>query len=144
MPSIEEAEDVLIMGFTSIFSKMETFKSEGSFEGWMKRIIINTAITSLRMNNRHYVMKKESENIEKKKNILSENENMIYSQIDVKYILNQIQQMPTGYRTVFNLYVIEGYSGEEIANAMGIKEATVRSQLAKARKILQKKLQIFR
>ncbi|MDR1182671.1 MAG: sigma-70 family RNA polymerase sigma factor [Bacteroidales bacterium] len=144
MPSTEEAEDVLIMGFTSIFSKLETFKNEGSFEGWMKRIIINIAITTLRLNKKHYEMKNENESIEKKKNILSDNGNMIYSQINAKFILSQIQQMPTGYRTVFNLCIIEGYSHEEVAMALGVEQATVRSQLSKARKMLQKKLQIFR
>ncbi|MDR1459858.1 MAG: sigma-70 family RNA polymerase sigma factor [Bacteroidales bacterium] len=143
MPSEEDAEDVLVMGFTSIFSKLETFEGKGSFEGWMRRIIINTALTTLRINSKHYRMRSESES-ESEKNILSENKNTIYSKLNVKDILNQIQQMPTGYRIVFNLYAIEGYSYEEIAEIMGISKNTVRSQLSKARKMLQKKLQIFR
>ncbi len=142
MPSREEAEDVLVMGFTSIFTKLNTFKNEGSFEGWMKRIIINTAITTLRANNKYYEMKDENGEIEKDR--VSTSENMIYSQVNIKDILKQIQQMPTGYRTIFNLYAIEGYSYEEISSLLGINIGTVRSQLAKARKTLQKKLQAFK
>jgi RNA polymerase sigma-70 factor (ECF subfamily) len=142
MPTVEDAEDVLVMGFTVIFSKLDTFKNEGSFEGWMKKIIINTALNTIRFNHKHYETKDINKEIEKQKNLLSEN--AIYGQLNVKDILKQIQQMPTGYRTVFNLFVIEGYSYEEVANLMGINKGTVRSQLARARKILQQKLEIYR
>jgi RNA polymerase sigma-70 factor (ECF subfamily) len=140
MPTVEDAEDVLIMGFTSIFNKLDTFKDEGSFEGWMRRIIINTAISTIRLNHKHYEWKHKNGEIEKIKNVLSEN--MIYSQISIKDILKHIQQLPTGYRMVFNLTVIEGYSYNEVANMMGIDKGTVGSQLARARKILQSKLQL--
>ncbi|MDR0606717.1 MAG: sigma-70 family RNA polymerase sigma factor [Bacteroidales bacterium] len=142
MPTVEDAEDVLIMGFTVIFSKLDTFKNEGSFEGWMRKIIINTALSTIRFNHKYYETKDINKDVEKKKIILSEN--TVYSQLNVKDILNEIQQMPTGYRTVFNLFVIEGYSYEEVANLMGINKGTVRSQLARARKMLQKKLEIYR
>jgi RNA polymerase sigma-70 factor (ECF subfamily) len=139
MPTVEDAEDVLVMGFTSIFQKLGTFKDEGSFEGWMRRIIINTAISTIRLNHKHYEWKDKNGEIEKIKNILSEN--MIYSQLNTKDILKQIQQLPTGYRMVFNLVAIEGYSYNEVAQMMGIDIGTVGSQLARARKILQNKLQ---
>lgn len=142
MPTKEDAEDVLIMGFTSIFTKIDTFKQEGSFEGWMKRIIVNTAITTLRSNSKHYKMEQGDQELEKRGRV--ESANMIYSQINVKDILSQIQQMPTGYKTIFNLYAIEGYSYEEIAQLLEINIGTVRSQLSKARKALQKKLEAFR
>ena len=141
MPTKEEAEDVLIMGFTYIFTKMNSYKNEGSFEGWMRRIIINTAIDTLRVNNKHYEMINDSNEWSDNNILISEN--MIYSQMNFKDIIKQIAQMPMGYRTVFNLYVIEGYSYEEISNILGIALGTVKSQLAKARKLLQKKLQIF-
>ena len=141
MPTREEAEDVLIVGFTTIFAKMDTFKQEGSFEGWMKRIIINTAISALRLNRKYYETERESEEWEQIGKTESANE--IYEQINTKDILNQIQQMPDGYRTIFNLYAIEGYSYEEIAQMMDVSVGTIRSQLAKARKTLQKKLQEF-
>ena len=142
MPTREEAEDVLIMGFTAIFTKINTFKQEGSFEGWMKKIIVNTAISSLRLNSKYYDTEREVEELEQSgKTELVNNE--IYEQINTKDILSQIQQMADGYRTIFNLYAIEGYSYEEIAQMMNVSVGTVRSQLAKARKILQRKLQVF-
>jgi RNA polymerase sigma-70 factor (ECF subfamily) len=141
MPNREDAEDVLVMGFTTIFTKLDTFKNEGNFEGWMRRIIINTAITSLRSNSKHYEMKKKEEELDKG---IRASEDTIYAQINAKDILLQIQNMPTGCRTIFNLYSIEGYSYDEIAKMLQINIGTVRSQLAKARKKLQKKLQGFR
>lgn len=141
MPTKEDAEDVMITGFTAIFTKISTFKQEGSFEGWMKRIIVNTAITALRLN-RHHDMEQGDESLEKRGRV--ESANMIYSQINAKDILAQIQQLPAGYRTIFNLYAIEGYSYEEIAGLLQINIGTVRSQLSKARKTLQKKLEAFR
>ena len=141
MPTREEAEDVLILGLTTIFAKMDTFKQEGSFEGWMKRIIINTAISALRLNRKYYDTERENEEWEQSGKTESANE--IYEQINTKDILNQIQQMPDGYRTIFNLYAIEGYSYDEIAQMMGVSVGTIRSQLAKARKTLQKKLKEF-
>jgi RNA polymerase sigma-70 factor (ECF subfamily) len=142
MPTREDAEDALIMGFTAIFTGMDTFKQEGSFEGWMKRIIVNTAITVLRSNSRHYEIERGHEDIENKGE--EESINMTYSRINTADILAQIQQLPEGYRTIFNLYAIEGYSYEEIAQLLQINIGTVRSQLSKARKSLQKKLQAFK
>lgn len=141
MPTVEDAEDVLIIGFTSIFAKLGMFNFEGNFEGWMKRIIVNTAIDALRVNSRRYEMQNESEKWNNSS--VSVSENMIYSHVNVKYIIKQIQQMPTGYKTVFNLSAVEGYSYEEISKMLGISIGTVRSQLAKARKILQRKLQMI-
>ena len=142
MPTREDAEDVMITGFSIIFSKMDTFKQEGSFEGWMKRIIINTAITTLRSNSKYYNTEHDSEELDGIENV--ESAKTIYEQINIKDILGQIQQLPTGYRTIFNLFAIEGYSYEEIAQMLDISIGTVRSQLAKARKTLQKRLEEFR
>jgi RNA polymerase sigma-70 factor (ECF subfamily) len=143
MPVREEAEDVLVMGFTLIFQKMDTYKNEGNFEGWMRKIIINTAITTLRANKKHYEMRvNEEERLIKRKNAMSEN--TIESHITAKEILSQIEQMSIGYRTIINLYCIEGYSYEEIAQLLNINIGTVRSQLSRARKILQKKLEDFK
>jgi RNA polymerase sigma-70 factor (ECF subfamily) len=142
MPTREDAEDILIMGFTAIFTRMNTFKQKGSFEGWMKRIIVNTAITALRSNSRHYEVERGHEDPENKGE--EEAINMTYSRINTADILAQIQQLPEGYRTIFNLYAIEGYSYEEIAQLLQINIGTVRSQLSKARKSLQKKLQAFK
>lgn len=142
MPSREEAEDVLIMGFMAIFEKIHTFKQEGSFEGWMRKVIVNTAVSTIRTNCKYYFLE-EDENVFNDAEIAT-SENFTYSAISVKDILNQIQQLSEGYRTVFNLYVIEGYSYEEIANILEVNVGTVRSQLARAKKILQKKLEDYR
>jgi len=142
MPTREDAEDVLVTGFASIFSKLDTYKEDGSFEGWMKRIIINKALTTLRINNRHHGMKEEMKEWEQDKILTSEN--MVYTKINTKDIMKQIQQLPAGYRVVFNLHAIEGYSYEKISNILNINKGTVSSQMAKARKILQKNLQDFK
>ena len=138
----EDAEDMLIIGFTTIFERLDTFKQEGSFKSWMKQIIVNTALNEIRDKYQHYKMKDENEELsQRKKGVTSEN--MIYSQVNTKYIMEQIQQLSEGYRMVFNLYAIDGYSYHEISKIMKITVGTVRSQLAKARKILQEKLQNF-
>jgi RNA polymerase sigma-70 factor (ECF subfamily) len=142
MPTKEDAEDVLVMGFTSIFAKLDTFKNESSLEYWMKQIIINTAIDTIRMNNKYYKINRESEDAEG--DIPSMSENTTYSQINLKYIIEQIQQLSEGYRMIFNMHAIEGYSYEEISNRLGINVNTVGSQLTKARKILQRKLKDFK
>jgi RNA polymerase sigma-70 factor (ECF subfamily) len=142
MPSREEAEDVLIMGFTAIFEKMDTFREEGSFEGWMKKVMIHTAVSTIRANSAHYSL----ENEEKVLNDagVSMLHNVTYSAINMRDIMNQIRQLSDGSRTVFNLYEIEGYSYEEIANILNISIETVRSQLARARKKKKKRLRDYR
>ena len=144
MPSREEAEDVLIMGFTAIFEKIRTFKNEGTFEGWMKKVMMYTALTTIRENEKHYFLEKYDEKMLDEDVEAAKSQNVTYSAIGVKDILNQIQQLSDGYRTVFNLHVIEGYSYEEIANMLDVNIGTIRSQLARARKILQQKLKEYR
>ena len=142
MPTRTEAEDVMIMGFTTIFEKINTFKDEGSFEGWMKKVMIRTAISAIRMNEkRSFQINDETllDNVE-----IAMSQNVTYSAIGVKDIMRQVRRLPEGCRSVFNLYAIEGYSYEEIANMLSISGGTVRSQLARARKILQEALKEYR
>jgi RNA polymerase sigma-70 factor (ECF subfamily) len=141
MPTQAEAEDVLIMGFTAILEKIHTFKQEGSLEGWMRKVIINTAISTIRANCKHY-FQDEGEDVWDQAEV-ARVQNLTYSNINVKDILKEIQQLPDGCRTVFNLYVIDGCSYEEIADMIDINIGTVRSQLARARKILQEKLEEY-
>ena len=142
MPSREEAEDVLIMGFTTIFEKIDTFKGEGSFEGWMRKVMVNTAISTIRANSTHYYQEDvEDVSIDAE---IATYYNVTHSAIDVSDIMDQIQQLPDGGRSVFNLSVIEGYSYEEIADILNINIGTVRSQLARAKKLLQNKLKGYR
>ena len=139
MATTEEAEDAFITGFTLIFSKLDTYKNEGSFEGWMKKIMINNAISCLRTNEKY----KHLEDEQCLENMGSEVPSP-QQKLEAQEIVEKIQNLPVGYRTVFNLVVVEGYTYEETAKMMNINIGTVRSQLNRARKELQKQLQIYR
>jgi len=140
MPTLEEAEDVLVMGFMSIFENLDTYKGDGSFEGWMRKIIVNKAINTLRDNSEYYKTE-DYEELEQKGKFESKNLNI--SKMDIKYIMEQIQKLPTKKRIIFNLCAIEGRSYEEAAVQLGVSRGTIASQLAEARQTLQKKLQDF-
>ncbi|MBT8190742.1 MAG: RNA polymerase sigma factor [Saprospiraceae bacterium] len=126
-----EAEDVMIESFFKIFSKIHQYKDQGSFEGWMKRIVVNQALMSIRKNsnlNLHV-------NIE---NAYDINEApRVIDKLSHDEILELIQDLPVGYRTVFNLYVIEGYKHREIAEKLGISINTSKSQLILAKRKLR-------
>jgi len=130
-----EAEDMLQEGFVRIFRNIHQFKFEGSFEGWMRRIVVNVALKHLQKKQLHYVEVKEevcqSQTVE----------SYVYSSLGEDDLLKLIQQLPDGYRAVFNLNVIEGYSHDEIAEMLGIQASTSRSQLVKARKMLQTQIE---
>lgn len=134
-----EAEDILQDGFIKVFDNISRFRMEGSFEGWIRRIMVNTALKNYRKSS----FKKEQIGIATYQEDSSEPE--IYSQLSEEELLKIINELPDGYRIVFNLYVIEGYSHREIGELLNIQESTSRSQLVKARKLLQKKiLRIFK
>jgi RNA polymerase sigma factor (sigma-70 family) len=127
----EEAEDILQEGFIKVFSKISSFRREGSFEGWIRRIFVNTAIEQFRKKiDLQPVTDYEENTIEGKyPSVLDE--------LAEKDIIEIIQQLSPGYRTVFNMYVIEGYTHKQIAEALGISEGTSKSQLSRAKLILQ-------
>lgn len=132
----EEAEDVLQNGFISIFLNIESFKGAGSLEGWIRRIMVNTALTHLRKN------KKLLQNIELETvEYMLPSTNHINESAGAKDLLKIIQTLPTGFKTVFNLYAIEGYSHKEIGELLGISEGTSKSQYARAKTHLQKLVQ---
>lgn len=127
----EEAEDILQEGFVKVFKKISSFRSEGSFEGWLRRIFVNTAIEHFRR--KQYlqpVTEKEENTIEGK--YLS-----VLDGLAEKDIMALIRQLSPGYRTVFNMYVVEGYTHKEIGDMLGISEGTSKSQLSRAKVILQ-------
>lgn len=128
-----DAEDILQMGFIKMFQKISDFKNEGSFEGWVRRIMVNTAIELYRKNVRslHTV---ELEGV-----VVVDTTNSL-SQLAVKDLMHLVQNLPDGYRMVFNLYAIEGYSHKEIAEQLGISEGGSKSQLSRARIYLQEKI----
>jgi len=132
--STEEAEDVVQNGFISVFENIESFKGTGSLEGWIRKVVSNCALDQIRKN------KKFENNIDLDLvdyQLPSENENVL-GQLSVNDLLKIIQQMPTGFRTVFNLYAIEGYTHQEIADQLNISINTSKSQYSRARVYLQK------
>jgi RNA polymerase sigma factor (sigma-70 family) len=126
-----EAEDILQNGFVKIYKYISQFKHEGSFEGWMRRVMVNTAL-------KHCQKKKiRFDELQPEMPGAPSIEPYVYSHLGETDLLHLIRQLPEGYRIVFNLHVIEGYSHEEIASMLGIKDSTSRSQLVKARRMLQ-------
>ncbi len=130
----EEAEDIVHDGFIKIFKKISSYKFKGSFEGWMKRVMINIAIERYHKRNHLYLV---SDIYETNSNIAI-NEGI--ENISAKELLDYIQELSVKYRTVFNLYAIDGYSHKEIAEMLNISESTSRSNLSRARKMLKEKI----
>lgn len=130
-----EAEEIMINGFMKVFTKIEQFKSEGSFEGWIRRIMVNECLNYLRKKKWMYA----EVDIE---NVSDSIEHSSYeSDLDTEELMGLIDELPTGYRTVFNLYAIEGYSHKEVAKMLNISENTSKSQLSRARALLQKSVE---
>lgn len=129
-----EAEDILQEGFVRIFKKLNLYSGEGTLESWMRRVIINTAI---KYKKRH-IIKHNYSDIDNVHHF--DSSPSIIDDISKDEIINLIQELPEGYRVVFTLYVIEGYSHKEIAEQLNIGESTSRSQLVKARNMLKSKL----
>jgi RNA polymerase sigma-70 factor (ECF subfamily) len=130
-----EADDILQEGFIKVFAYLKDFRNEGALEGWIRRTIVNTAI--------NYYNSKQNEwnetSIEKAEFAQAVSEDIL-DQISVADLLHLIQQLPEGYRMVFNLHVIEGYNHQEIAQMLNISENTSKSQLSRARAALQQRL----
>src|SRR2546428_6293075 len=126
----QEAEDMLQVGFVRMFDKICSFKNEGSFEGWLRRIMVNTAIEFYRRSSKMYVVDVEEAYDQ-------HSDEFPMHAINVNDLMKIIQALPPGYRMVFNMYAIEGYSHREIAETMGISEGTSKSQLARARNVLK-------
>lgn len=127
-----EAEDMMQEGFIAIFKNIGQFNNTGSFGGWMKRVIINAALMLLRKNKLRF---NEIDDYSNNNNVSIEA--YTYSNLGEEDLMKLINNLPKGYRVVFNLNIIEGYNHDEIATMLDIKPATSRSQLVKARKMLQ-------
>lgn len=127
-----DAEDILQDGFVTLFSKLDSYSGEGSFEGWARKIFVNTALMSLRRND----ALKMSDGLETAWEVRSDLATQLQN-IGYKELTRMISSLPAGYRAVFNMYVIEGYSHREISEELGISEVTSRSQLSRARTMLQ-------
>ena len=127
----EDAQDILQDGFVKIFKNLHMYRGDGSFEGWIRRIFVNTAIEHYRRQVNLYPVTENHENLLETKEVSA------FDSLSVKDLMKIIQQLSPGYRTVFNLYVVEGYSHKEIAEMIGISEGTSKSQLARAKGVLQ-------
>lgn len=129
-----EAEDILQTGFIRMFDKVKDFRNEGSFEGWLKRIMVNTAIEFYRKSVRMLPIV----DVEHAESVVHQGSAL--QQMAVKDILAIVQTLAPGYRLIFNMYAIEGYNHREISEQLGISEGTSKSQLARARSILQSQI----
>ena len=130
--SREDAEDMLQEGFIKVFTQMHTFQNKGAFEGWIRRIIVHTCINFLKKN------KKFSNSIDlEQADYLEVREETMPSVMQARQIIECIRLLPLGYRTVLNLYAMEGYSHKEIADMLDIEESTSRSQYTRAKSMLE-------
>ncbi|MBX7094385.1 MAG: sigma-70 family RNA polymerase sigma factor [Flavobacteriales bacterium] len=129
--SYEEAQDILQDGFVKVFEKLKSFNGMGSFEGWVRRIFVNTALDAYRKSKQE----RQMQDIDDVGYALSSGHDIV-SDISAEDLLKILQKIPAGYRMVFNLYVIEGYSHKEIGDQLGITESTSKSQFSRARSYL--------
>ena len=132
--NVDVAEEVMLTGFMKVFTYLETYKAQGSFEGWIRRIMVNESITQLRKDKK--LQFKDETEIENSIAHVA----YIDSELEVAEIQKIIDSLPEGYKTVFVLYAVEGYKHSEIAELLQISESTSKSQLFKARRMLQAKI----
>ncbi len=133
---VHYAEEAMLNGFFKVFTKLNHFKSEGSFEGWIRRIMVREAVSFLRQQKRVEFATDEIE-------VYDIQTSSINTQMNIDEIQQLIDNLPEGYRMVFIMYAVEGYKHSEIAEILNITEGTSKSQLFKARKLLQQKLNIL-
>jgi RNA polymerase sigma factor (sigma-70 family) len=131
-----DAEDILQDSFIKVFEKISQYKAEGAFEGWIRKIVVNTALKKYSLTR----YSKEVAGYEAKDHLETGEDAIAHAQLSEKDIIALINKLPDGYRVIFNLYVIEGYRHEEIAKMLKIQPGTSRSQLVKARLLLQKQI----
>lgn len=129
------AEDVLQEGFITLFTKLKSYKGDGSFEGWARRIFVTTALMSLRKKD----ALKMSEELDVVRGMKADTTSQMQN-IGYKELMELVVSLPPGFRTVFNMYAVEGYSHKEIAETLGITETTSRTQFSRARLWLQNKI----
>jgi RNA polymerase sigma-70 factor (ECF subfamily) len=130
----EDAQDILQEGFIKVYDKIHQFSFKGAFEGWIRKIMVNTALEKYRL---HYRLVSLDEMVQNPETDGSEN---ITSEINTQELLRIIQELSPRYRVVFNLYALEGFSHKEIGDMLGISEGTSKSNLSRARTILQEKV----
>lgn len=132
-----EAEEILQLGFIKVFKNINQFANKGSLEGWIRRIMVNTAIEL----SRRGIILLDIEEV--KESTIVDSQLFEIDNLEVKDLLKMIQELPPGFRLVFNMYAIEGFSHKEIAEALNISESASKSQLSRARVRLQEKIKIM-
>jgi RNA polymerase sigma-70 factor (ECF subfamily) len=135
----DEARDILQEGFIKIFENLVHYKNEGSFEGWMRRIVVNTALEKYR--SKHNLYRVDDIDLIPDTDAAPETED--YAGLEAVDLLDIIRELPPKYRMIFNLFAIEGYSHKEISQMVNISEGTSKSNLSRARIILQKKVNLY-
>jgi RNA polymerase sigma-70 factor (ECF subfamily) len=140
--NIDEAKDILHEGFLKVFISLKSFNHKGSFEGWVRRIIVNTAIDHLRKNKQNYLIVStvHANELASMVTVDEINEDDLLVHINQEEILKAVQELTPAYRTIFNLYIIEEYTHKEIAELLEISEGTSKSNLSKAKFNLKKNL----
>lgn len=136
MKDHQEAEDILQDGFIKVFQKLGAYESTGSLEGWIRRIVVNTALDQIRKNSKFGYTEDVTEVGYK-----IENNDFAFEGLVAQDLMKLINQMPEGYKVVFNMFAIEGYSHKEIADLLEITESTSKSQYSRARAYLREKLE---
>jgi len=131
----ETARDILQEGFVKVFTSMESYSGIGSFEGWMRKVFVNCALEHLRKND----VLREAADLENTAELVHPGSSAI-SDISAAELMKLVEELPYGFRTVFNLYAIEGFSHKEIGEMMNITESTSRSQFTRAKQLLQKRI----
>jgi RNA polymerase sigma-70 factor (ECF subfamily) len=129
-----EAEDIMVTAFMKVFDRIDQFKGDGSFEGWVRRIMVNESLTQLRKSRNMY-LETDISNADREPHY-----DQHANQLEAEDLIAMIQELPAGYRAVFNMFAIDGYSHKEIAEQLGITESTSKSQLNRARAYLQRML----
>lgn len=132
---METARDLLQDGFVRVFTNIHSYTGSGSFEGWLRKIFVNGALEYLRKSD----VLRESTDLENSAELVQPDSSAIEN-LSAAELMKVIQELPAGFRTVFNMFAIEGYSHKEISEALGITESTSRSQFTRARQLLQKRI----
>ena len=132
----EQAEDILQDGFVKVFGKLNDFKNEGSLEGWIRRVMVNTALDQIRKNLR-VLGDVSTDDVSYK----IESNDFIAENLIAEDLMKMVRSMPEGYKVVFNMFAIEGYSHREIAKSLGITESTSKSQYSRARAYLRERIE---
>jgi RNA polymerase sigma-70 factor (ECF subfamily) len=131
----ETARDILQEGFVKVFTSIDFYMGVGSFEGWMRKIFVNCALEYLRKSD----VLRDAVDLEHTSEISSYNHSVI-AELSARELMNLVQGLPTGFRTIFNLFAIEGFSHKEISDMLDITESTSRSQYTRAKQLLQRKI----